>query len=173
MAEQVTEVADEAGSGGTDILPEKAADINEAIRAAANHAENFARQVAKIDSPIPNTDNQESSGISADIDELPPVNGGYASIRVQIDYYISNLPRYRLFVNGSLIAIYESRQDLVFDRFLSPGMKNTITWEFEETGPRLRIYVKYEDPGEDWFHVYDFNAREERLRGGISIPFGT
>lgn len=168
VAQQMAEVAEAQEKGATDVLQERTASIDEAITTATSRAENFARQVAQIKPPTERR-SIESSGIRTDIDKLPPVKGGYASIRVDIDY--GSGKRYRVLVNEHPIGIYESDKDIVFDRFLRPGIDNTISWEFPEAGPRVRVFVKYEDPSEGWFHIYDFYARSDRLQGGISVPF--
>ncbi len=168
VAQQVTAFAQVQEKGATDVLQKKAGSIDEAIKTATSHAEKFGHEVANIE-PAKDTGNTEGGGSQTDIDKLPPVKGGYVSIRVTIWYTHGN--RYTVLVNEHPLGVYESDKDIVFDRFLRPGRDNTISWAFSEAGSITKAYVKYEDTSEDWFHIYDFHAGEDRLQGGISVPF--
>ena len=117
----------------------------------------------------PTVTSKESQGTPA---TLAPATGGYASIKLEINTIDNN--RYTIRVNGLPIGVYESNQYIVLDRFLRAGAQNTISWEFESAnnyGPWVKIFTKRDDVKEEWFLIYEFKVREDRLRDGITLPF--
>jgi len=148
---------------------EEAANFNLNQIVAAQTVSGIEKSEKEPSTNIPTVTSKASQGTPA---TLAPATGGYASINLQTSF-IGNV-RYTIRVNDLPIGVYESNQDIVLDRFLRAGAQNTISWEFESAnnnGPWVKIFTKVNDVKEDWFLIYEFKVREDRLRGGITLPF--
>ena len=148
---------------------EEAANFNLNQIVAAQTVSGIEKSEKELSTNSPTVTSKESQGAPA---TLAPATGGYASIRLET-HYIDNV-RFTIRVNDLPIGVYESNQYIVLDRFLRAGAQNTISWEFEsanKNGPWVKIFTKLDDVKEEWFLIYEFKVREDRLRGGITLPF--